>query len=905
MKYLFSSNNSSLVITLDTENGKYEPEIISLNDPNVILDGDNLYFYENGIFFRYFSFYHTGTIDGAVPVDIADAFAKLNALLNTIRLIASPKFKGSIVPADLAIGTEDAVWIATQAGTYPNHGNVVVNANSRAEISRVSGVFSISQTTLVLPDGKINFWAAEAYPIGTQRNHLGKDWYLPTNAALSTDVPGTSVKWVERLTAYSENTELVALGLLNEGFTYIDQIKPTPFTKYIGAATLDSKTHYAWYVGKTTEKINEIYVPLTSVYNGSVALTDSVYVRLGINGVFTFTTEITLAQMAAQGINTQSGVEATTMYKISVPEFTINNTDIIFVGMMCKSATDKLGFVAQSTNLTNEWVNGYNSHNAVDINGLSTPPAPSGSGFAYNIYFKLSEKVFASNLPLVSQAKGTSTTNTMSQKVITDEINLVDAKTAVIDGKIVTNTNALLLKADRKYQTLSTFSNKTEVNGTTPFWMTSNNDTPFKYVQFNIKAKGVMTLKSLDFAGAYITTGLTLGTGNVSLRVYKGVAFSGYVSDFTNAVLLRKVSIPIADFYANSTKAATSADLKTALLAGNISYTTFNFSPLDLAKDEVLHFFFGADDDTYYQNTPNTANPTMRISLVQSSSGLMLNTLFGQNSPSTFYFSSQAQLINAGGYPSVKISALKETAVWNNGSVLIDNRNIYTFIGAFNTVLDALFTAKPKARVLIIGHNTLSGSTATSQSGTYFKQLVDVQQRVADYWGANYLPLWQKLNWKNNGTVNTFKTWCPDEIHPYSNTAVVSTSIGNMSIADFMIHDFVKDALKPIFGDNWAGKKVATYGTSIPYGGKYTILAANELGGVGTNYCQSGSILRRGKTDAVPVTNSFTDTANITYRNYQKDMLDLIGTANEPDLFVFDFGINDYNLDSSDFDVIY
>ena len=431
--------------------------------------------------------------------------------------------------------------------------------------------------------------------------------------------------------------------------------------------------------------------------------------------------------------------------------------------------------------------------------------------------------------------------------------------------------------------------------------MTGNTETPFKYVQFNLKAKAIMTLKSLDFAGAYITTALTLGTGNVSLRIYKGISFSGFVSDFTNAVLLRKVSIPIADFYANATKAATSAELKTKLLAGDIGYTTFNFTPLDLAKDEVLHFYFGADDDTYYQNSPSTAAPTMRISLVQSSSALMVNTLFAQNSPSTFYFSSQAQLLSGAGYPSVKISALKETAIWNNGTIKIDSRNIYTFIGAFNTVMDALFTAKPTARVLIIGHHTLSGQVP--KSGEHFKLLVEAQQKIADYWGANYLPLWQKLNWKNNGTVNTYKAWCPDEIHPYSNATKVSTLIGDMSIADFMIHDFVKDALKPIFGDNWTGKKVATYGTSIPFGGKYTILAANELGGVGFNYCSSGSYLRRGKTDNVPVSNSFTDTADVTFRNYQKDMLALIGTANEPDLFVFDFGINDFLLDDSDFDI--
>lgn len=827
----------------------------------------------------------------------AEEINQLRDAVNEMSVIQQSTFMGIAEPALVPTGIGNRYWFAIIPGTYNNHGGVIVEPSKLAFISVVGNVFTVSQTAIIIPaaSNKIDPFINKDYPEKSQVNFLGKDWYN-TVATVTGEIPGTSPKWVDRLGGYSSKSDLAVLGVLTEGFTTTDQIKPTPFTKFTGSATLDSRTKNAWYIGKSTKKVNEIYVPITSNYNGSVSLTDSVYVRLAINGVFTFTTEITLAQMTAQGINTQSGVEATTMYKITVPEFTINNTDVIYVGMMCKSATDKLGFVTTNV-LANEWVNGYNSSGSSDINALSVPPTPSGTTYAYNIYFKLSEKVYSSNVPSVSQSSGTSMTATMSQKAITTEIN-------ILDSKATANANTLISKGDRKYQTLSTFNNSNEVSSTYPFWMSSNTETAWKYVQFSIKAKAKMTLRSLDFAGAYITTALTLGTGNVSLRVYKGVTVNGsYVADFTNAVLLRKTSTAIADFYANSTKAATSAELKTKLLAGDISYTTFNFNHLDVAKDEVLHFFFGADDDTYYQNTPNTAMPTMRISLVQSSNLLMANTLFASVTDSTFFSTGQFLLASVAAFPSVKISAFKEVSVWNNGAIKIDSRNIYTFIGAMNTVLDALFTAKPTARVLIIGHNTLSG--LVPQSGEHFKLLVEAQQKLADYWGANYLPLWQKLNWKNNGSVNTFKTWCPDEIHPYSNLTKVTTSLGQMSIADFIIHDFVKDALKPIFGDNWAGKKVATYGTSIPYGGKYTMLAANELGGVGFNYCSSGSYLRRGKTDNIPVTNSFTDTADVTYRNYQKDMLALIGTANEPDLFVFDFGINDFNLDNSDFDITF
>jgi len=155
MKYLFSTDNTNLIVTLDTESGKYNPEITTINDPNITLENDRIWFYENGKYIRNFSFDHVGTISGVTPTSIADAFAKLNVVIDGLYLLVSPNFKGSIVPTDTPTGTEDAVWIATQQGTYTNHGNVVVNANSRAEISRVSGVFSISQTPLDI-SGKVN-----------------------------------------------------------------------------------------------------------------------------------------------------------------------------------------------------------------------------------------------------------------------------------------------------------------------------------------------------------------------------------------------------------------------------------------------------------------------------------------------------------------------------------------------------------------------------------------------------------------------------------------------------------------------------------------------------------------------------------------------------------------------------
>jgi hypothetical protein len=66
---------------------------------------------------------------------------------------AAASFLGSITPSATPSGIGAAYWNATQAGTYTNFGNVVVNANSLAVISRnEAGEFSISQTEVDLSE---------------------------------------------------------------------------------------------------------------------------------------------------------------------------------------------------------------------------------------------------------------------------------------------------------------------------------------------------------------------------------------------------------------------------------------------------------------------------------------------------------------------------------------------------------------------------------------------------------------------------------------------------------------------------------------------------------------------------------------------------------------------------------
>lgn len=89
---------------------------------------------------------------------------------------------------------------------YPNQGNL------RAK-KGYSTIFYFNGTLwqkveIELPkgaDGKtIEDWSAKAFPIGSSVYSGGKIFYNPTAAAASTDVPGTSAVWVERMTTYKK-----------------------------------------------------------------------------------------------------------------------------------------------------------------------------------------------------------------------------------------------------------------------------------------------------------------------------------------------------------------------------------------------------------------------------------------------------------------------------------------------------------------------------------------------------------------------------------------------------------------------------------------------------------------------------------------------------------------------------
>lgn len=90
------------------------------------------------------------------------------------------------------------------------------------------------------------------------------------------------------------------------------------------------------------------------------------------------------------------------------------------------------------------------------------------------------------------------------------------------------------------------------------------------------------------------------------------------------------------------------------------------------------------------------------------------------------------------------------------------------YIGAMNYIINKIKTDNFRASICIISHYNDEG---------VFKNLVDAQRYVADYWNIPFIEIYNKLGFSTtakitiNGKTKTLKDWwLPDGIHPSSDT---------------------------------------------------------------------------------------------------------------------------------------
>jgi hypothetical protein len=107
-----------------------------------------------------------------------------------------------------------------------------------------------------------------------------------------------------------------------------------------------------------------------------------------------------------------------------------------------------------------------------------------------------------------------------------------------------------------------------------------------------------------------------------------------------------------------------------------------------------------------------------------------------------------------------------------------------TFIGSYDFVLNELFKAKPKARVVILTHYSDDASHPQFFGKDKYKKLNDAIVGLAQYWQIRLIDARHLVGWRNTKTstddtngVDTISVYCPDNIHPASNPTNTSVKL--------------------------------------------------------------------------------------------------------------------------------
>jgi hypothetical protein len=105
MKYSITKSTKTLVVTLDTESGKYSPRITTFNDPNIILGNNDICLLENGEPLVYLQKHEIGLIEGVESTSLVDAVSKIEALINSLKVSGSIVYKSSVAEIRALSGT--------------------------------------------------------------------------------------------------------------------------------------------------------------------------------------------------------------------------------------------------------------------------------------------------------------------------------------------------------------------------------------------------------------------------------------------------------------------------------------------------------------------------------------------------------------------------------------------------------------------------------------------------------------------------------------------------------------------------------------------------------------------------------------------------------------------------------
>lgn len=272
--------------------------------------------------------------------------------------------------------------------------DIIFENQDQAEI-----IFPIAQgiTGPIGPQGtgvKIETWTAKAYASGDQVTYLGNDW-TSNDVTVAGDVPGTSSKWVERLSVYSKvidlnketqknnrkyivDNSLIANSLDEEGQTisYRNVIEPiVNYTHQTSGAW--SKTGFWSFM----TAINDYYADEIGIHLYSLAaLTGNLRVKIFINDVLD--TDLTVLNADLVDSTIQQQIQTIPLNK----RIAIKQGDVVAIGWeMSNSQTIQLVHNSLPVDNTKNFGLNQNIDNSADgsIISATVPPAVPASGDWY------------------------------------------------------------------------------------------------------------------------------------------------------------------------------------------------------------------------------------------------------------------------------------------------------------------------------------------------------------------------------------------------------------------------------------------------------------------------------------------------------------------------------------------
>jgi|GEM_PF-5879028 len=257
--------------------------------------------------------------------------------LHDIRILAASSgiYTDSLTPtSEVPAEVGDKVFLVTQPGTYTNFGNVVLPENNFGFIFKNGNNFSIQSVEMPMQDltvieNKIDEVQSNINSLGISLEHGASDVITPNK----------DIKiWTES-------------DVLNyEGFDI-------------------------WFTGIESKSFNVIGIPIIRGFEK--IFTDGIKVQIAVNNVW-IKKEIRIPFSEVEKFNTipltNKNIDEL-FYYISLPSITINNGDIVFIGLRVENPLDKLGFVYTQT-LENEWADGKGGVDLKQTTTIYETPPP-------------------------------------------------------------------------------------------------------------------------------------------------------------------------------------------------------------------------------------------------------------------------------------------------------------------------------------------------------------------------------------------------------------------------------------------------------------------------------------------------------------------------------------------------